>query len=77
MKLFPLPAFLGNNIRILHDGHQCLVVDPRYAHAPFKALQHVDVSLKAILVTHHDSEGAYCVGVWRKETGAVVPAGAP
>ena len=62
---------------MLHDGHQCLVVDPGDAHPPFEALQHVDVRLKAILVTHHDPAGAGGVGVWDKATGALVPEGAP
>ena len=53
MKLVALPAFTDNYIWMLHDGSQAVVVDPGDAAPVLDALQTLNLSLSAILVTHH------------------------
>lgn len=57
---------------MLHDGHQALVVDPGDAQPVLEALQHLNVQLQAILVTHHHPDHTGGVDVLRKATGAKV-----
>ncbi|RZL10988.1 MAG: hydroxyacylglutathione hydrolase [Rubrivivax sp.] len=53
MKLVALPAFTDNYIWMLHDGVRAVVVDPGDAAPVLKALQGLQLTLDAILVTHH------------------------
>lgn len=53
MKLVALPAFTDNYIWMLHNGRQAIVVDPGDPTPVKTALQDLDLSLEAILVTHH------------------------
>ena len=53
MKLVALPAFTDNYIWMLHNGRQAIVVDPGDPTPVRTALQDLDLSLEAILVTHH------------------------
>jgi hydroxyacylglutathione hydrolase len=72
MKLIPLPAFDDNYIWLLHDGSQALVVDPGTAQPVLAALQHLNVQLAAILVTHHHHDHTGGVEALRQATGAQV-----
>lgn len=53
MNIIPLPAFRDNYIWLVHDGRQALVVDPGDAAPVEAALAALDLTLSAILVTHH------------------------
>lgn len=57
---------------MLHDGHQALVVDPGDAQPVLEALQHFNVQLQAILVTHHHPDHTGGVAALRQATGAHV-----
>lgn len=53
MDLVALPAFADNYIWMLHDGARAVVVDPGDAAPVLAALDRLQLSLTAILVTHH------------------------
>ena len=72
MKLIPIPAFTDNYIWMLHDGHHALVVDPGDAQPVLDALQHAQLQLQAILVTHHHADHTAGVAALRQATGAAV-----
>lgn len=72
MQLIPLPAFADNYIWMLHDNRQALVVDPGDAQPVLEALQHSNLQLEAILVTHHHPDHTGGVETLRKATGARV-----
>jgi hydroxyacylglutathione hydrolase len=72
MKLIPLPAFTDNYIWMLHDEHHSMVVDPGEAQPVLEALQHLNVPLEAILVTHHHADHTGGVDALRQATGAQV-----
>ena len=57
---------------MLHDGRQALVVDPGDAQPVLEALQHFNVQLAAILVTHHHNDHTGGVAALRDATGAKV-----
>ncbi len=56
LSLLPVPAFADNYIWLLHDGRDALAVDPGEAAPVRHALQALDLSLAAILVTHHHGD---------------------
>lgn len=72
MKLIPLPAFDDNYIWMFHDGQRALVVDPGDAQPVLAALQHEDLQLQGILVTHHHPDHTGGVDALRDSTGAAV-----
>jgi len=72
MKLIPLPAFDDNYIWMFHDGQRALVVDPGDAQPVLAALQHEDLQLQGILVTHHHPDHTGGVDALRSSTGAAV-----
>lgn len=53
MDLIALPAFTDNYIWMLHDGREAVVVDPGDAAPVLGALASLELTLAAILVTHH------------------------
>ena len=57
---------------MLHDARQALVVDPGDAQPVLEALQHLNVQLEVILVTHHHPDHTGGVDALRKATGAKV-----
>ena len=57
---------------MLHDGRQALVVDPGDAAPVLAALQHLNVQLETILVTHHHNDHTGGVAALRQATGAKV-----
>jgi len=72
LDLLPLPAFTDNYIWLLHDGAKALVVDPGAAAPVLDALSHLELTLQAILLTHHHSDHIGGVSALRQTTGAVV-----
>jgi hydroxyacylglutathione hydrolase len=72
MNLLPLPAFTDNYIWMLHNGRQALVVDPGDSAPVVQALEHLDLTLQAILVTHHHADHTGGVDALRDATGAAV-----
>lgn len=53
MNIIPLPAFRDNYIWLLHDERYAVVVDPGDAQPVVEALERLQLSLSAILITHH------------------------
>ncbi len=51
-----MPAFADNYIWLLHDGRRALVVDPGDAAPVHAALDSLQLTLDAILVTHHHAD---------------------
>ncbi len=72
MNLIPLPAFDDNYIWMLHDEHRALVVDPGDAQPVLDALKRLNLTLQAILVTHHHGDHTGGVAELRTATGAQV-----
>jgi hydroxyacylglutathione hydrolase len=72
MKLIPIPAFDDNYIWMLHDTHQALVVDPGDAQPVLEALVQHQLTLGAILVTHHHGDHTGGVDALRQATSAQV-----
>ena len=72
MTLLPLPALSDNYIWLLHDGHQAIVVDPGDAAVVLHALCALNLSLSAILLTHHHADHVGGVNTLRQATGAPV-----
>jgi hydroxyacylglutathione hydrolase len=56
MNLIALPAFTDNYIWMLHDGRSAVVVDPGESAPVTAALDALDLTLAAILVTHHHAD---------------------
>jgi hydroxyacylglutathione hydrolase len=55
-NLLALPAFNDNYIWLLHDGRDAIVVDPGDSAPVVAALASMNLSLVAILVTHHHAD---------------------
>ncbi len=53
IKIIPLPAYQDNYIWLIHDGQQAAVVDPGDAAPVTRFLNDNNLSLAAILITHH------------------------
>jgi hydroxyacylglutathione hydrolase len=79
MKLIPIPAFNDNYIWLLHHERRALVVDPGDAQPVLAILQQEDLTLEAILVTHHHGDHTGGVAALRQATGTGVfgPVGEP
>lgn len=56
LKIIPIPAFKDNYIWLIHNGEQAIVVDPGDAKPVLMALEQLNLTLQAILVTHHHKD---------------------
>ena len=72
LKLHALPAFDDNYLWVLENGQHALVVDPGDAAPVLAFLARTDLSLSAILVTHHHGDHTGGVAELREKLGATV-----
>ena len=72
MQLIPLPAFSDNYLWLWQQGTQAVVVDPGDAAPVLAALAQENLTLAAILVTHHHADHVGGVVELREATGAQV-----
>ena len=72
MELVALPAFSDNYIWLLSQQNHAIVVDPGEAQPVLDALTREQLTLDAILVTHHHSDHIGAVAALREATGATV-----
>ncbi len=56
LHIIPVPAFTDNYIWILHNESHAVVIDPGIASPVIQFLQKKQLSLSAILITHHHSD---------------------
>lgn len=56
LSVAPIPAFADNYLWLIHDGVHAAVVDPGDAPPVLAALESLQLSLVAILLTHHHSD---------------------
>lgn len=56
LKIIPIPAFEDNYIWLLHQHGYAVVVDPGDAVPVITTLQKLNLTLAAILITHHHSD---------------------
>ena len=72
MQLIPLPAFSDNYLWLWQQGTQAVVVDPGDATPVLAALAQENLTLNAILVTHHHADHVGGVAQLHQATGARV-----
>lgn len=53
LKIIPIPAFSDNYIWLLHNERYAVIVDPGDANPVIETLNKLNLTLTAILVTHH------------------------
>jgi hydroxyacylglutathione hydrolase len=53
LNIIPIPAFDDNYIWLLHNGQNAVVIDPGDATPVIETLAELNLSLSAILITHH------------------------
>ena len=56
LNIIPIPAFEDNYIWLLHNNRDAVVVDPGDAAPVIATLQKLNLTLTAILITHHHSD---------------------
>lgn len=56
VNIIPIPAFQDNYIWLIENGTHAAVVDPGDAAPVIAALQHRDLKLTTILITHHHAD---------------------
>ena len=72
VQLVPLPAFSDNYIWLLCRNGRAVVVDPGQAEPVQRYLQEYQLTLDAILVTHHHPDHVGGVAELKAQTGATV-----
>lgn len=72
MFVVPLPAFTDNYIWLVHNGQDAVVVDPGDAQPVLAALQDLQLTLRAIVLTHHHGDHTGGVAPLRQATGCRV-----
>lgn len=53
LQIIPIPAFKDNYIWLIHNNRQAVIVDPGDAEPVLETLQHLQLDLTTILITHH------------------------
>jgi len=72
MKLVALPAFTDNYLWLWHNDQKAIVVDPGQAGPVLEALTRLNLSLEAILVTHHHKDHIGGIPELQQKTNALV-----
>jgi hydroxyacylglutathione hydrolase len=67
LNVLPVPAFNDNYLWLIHNGRHAVAVDPGDAQPILDALQEQQVSLSAILLTHHHGDHVGGVGQLLKQ----------
>lgn len=62
LEVFPVPAFADNYLWVIHDDRYAIVVDPGDATPVIDFLTRKNLSLEAILVTHHHADHVGGIG---------------
>jgi hydroxyacylglutathione hydrolase len=62
LNIIPIPAYNDNYIWLLHNTRYAVVVDPGEAQPAIDALERLELTLAAILITHHHSDHIDGVG---------------
>jgi hydroxyacylglutathione hydrolase len=53
LQIIPIPAFKDNYIWLIHNSNNAVIVDPGDAIPVLETLLHLNLTLDAILITHH------------------------
>jgi hydroxyacylglutathione hydrolase len=72
LNIIPIPAFDDNYIWLLHNGQNAVVIDPGDATPVIETLTKLNLSLSAILITHHHSDHIDGVAALLKRQAAAV-----
>ena len=56
LQIIPILAFKDNYIWLIHNGIKAIVVDPGDAEVVLKILADLNLSLEAVLITHHHDD---------------------
>jgi hydroxyacylglutathione hydrolase len=75
LNIIPIPAFADNYIWLLHNSRHAVVVDPGDAQPVIATLEKLNLTLTAILITHHHSD--HIDGVSELLTHQMAPVYAP
>ncbi|RTZ39971.1 hydroxyacylglutathione hydrolase [Candidimonas sp. SYP-B2681] len=72
IKLIPIPALSDNYIWMVHKNGHAIVVDPGQSAPVEAALEHHNLVLDAILLTHHHADHVAGAPALQQRTGAIV-----
>ncbi|MCB1887988.1 MAG: hydroxyacylglutathione hydrolase [Rhodocyclaceae bacterium] len=76
MEIIPIPAFTDNYVWLIRSGNRAVVVDPGDAAPVKRYLARHDLTLAAILITHHHADHTGGIGeLARPEIPVFGPAG--
>lgn len=70
LHIIPIPAFDDNYIWLLRHKNHAVVIDPGDAHPVIEALEKNNLTLSAILITHHHNDHIGGVAKLIEHTGA-------
>ncbi|MDP3088916.1 MAG: hydroxyacylglutathione hydrolase [Methylotenera sp.] len=56
IQIIPIPAFEDNYIWLIHNDQQAIIVDPGDAIPVLEKLQRLNLTLHAVLITHHHQD---------------------
>lgn len=56
LQIIPIPAFKDNYLWLIHNGRQAVVFDPGDAQPVIDVLSELNLTLEAILITHHHQD---------------------